>query len=132
MSKYVIELNFKDDPSRLLKALGLRDRAFRKVKERILTRLASRPSLEMIVLEFRREGLFYGEVQYGDSKRYKQARKSRGEADQRANARRNQDRPEEREVDSDDGVSDASEDQTGWSLEQILRRTITRRGSERA
>ncbi len=124
-----IELEFEGNPSRLLKELGLQTGQFKKIKENILTRLISRPNLAMIVLEFRRAGLFYGEVSYGDTERYQQARKCRGEAIGRA-ARRDSSGLEEPEVGGDDGVYDSAADQPGRSLEQLLRGQIARRGSQ--
>lgn len=127
-SKYISELEFEEDPSALLKALGMRTGQFRKLKQNILTRLAARPELDMIVIEFRRNGgMFYGEVRYRDTERYRQARKSRSEANQRANAGRDQDRSEERPTNTNDGIRDGSEDRTGWSLEQLLRRGVAKR-----
>lgn len=115
-----IELEFTGNPSRLLGELGLQTRQFKKIKENILTRLISRPNLAMIVLEFRREGLFYGEVQFNDTEHYTEARKRRSEAIGRA-AGRDQDRLAEQEVGGDDGVSDSAADRSGRGLESLLR-----------
>ncbi len=123
MSKYIVKLEFEKDPSQLLKALGLRTNAFKKVKENILTRLMGRPDLEIIVLEFQRSGLFYGEISYGDRERYREAQKVRSNA-ARSARRRDQDRLEESEASGDDGVSDGTPDKPGRTLEQLLRSQI--------
>ena len=126
----VIELDFEEDPSRLLEQLGLKTNQFEATKSNILTRLMARPELAMIVLEFRRDGMFLGEIKYGDKEHYTDARKKRGEALGRA-ARRDQDRLKESEVGGDDGILDDPPDRSGWSLEQLLRRAIGGKGSER-
>ena len=115
-----VELDFAENPSRLLRELGLQTKQFESIKTNILTRLISRPELEIIVLEFRRGGLYYGEVFYGDTERYKQAQASRSHS-ARSTRRRDSDRPTEPEIDRDDGDSD-SEGDGGWSLESLLRR----------
>ena len=125
-----IELSFEENPSRLLGELGLQTKQFKRTKENILTRLMAHPEFAMIVLEFRREGLFYGEVQFGQSDNYTETRKSRSEAIGRA-ARRDQDRPEEPTVNGNDGIPDCTDDESGWGLESLLRAQIARRGSQR-
>ena len=113
-----IELEFVKDPSRLLEELGLKTKQFETTKSNILTRLAGRPEIQIIVLEFQRSGLYYGEVTYGKSEHYRQTRTQRGEALGRA-ARRDSNRLEEPTVGGDDGVLDGSSGD-GWSLEQLL------------
>ncbi len=120
---YVVKLKFEKDPSQLLKALGLRTNAFKKVKQNILTRLMGRPDLEIIVLEFQRSGLFYGEISYGDRERYREAQKQRSNA-ARSARRRDQDRLEESEASGEAGVFDSTPDQPGRTLEQLLRSQI--------
>ena len=114
-----VELEFAENPSRLLEELGLQTKQFEATKSNILTRLAGRPDLAMIVLEFRRGGMYYGEVTYDERKYYAETRKQRGEALGRAR-RRDSNRPTESEVGGDDGVSDGSSGD-GWSLERLLR-----------
>jgi len=116
--KDCVELEFAENPSRLLEELGLQTKQFEATKSNILTRLIGRPDLAMIVLEFRRGGMYYGEVQYNDTERYRQARTRRSEIIGQS-ARRDQDRPKEPEAGGDDGVSDGSTSD-GWSLEQLL------------
>jgi len=113
-----VELEFGENPSRLLEELGLQTKQFKKIKENILTRLISRPNLCMIVLEFRRDGLFYGEVEQNDTEHYRQTRKSRSEAIGRTRGR-DQGGLEEPEAGRDDGIPDR-EASDGWSLEQLL------------
>ncbi len=121
---YVVKLKFEDDPSKLLKALGLRTSAFRKVKQNILTRLMGRPDIEIIVLEFNRTGLYYGEISYGDTARYKQAQIERSNTARLAR-RRDQVRLEEQKAGRDDGIPDREDDQPGRTLEQLLRDSTT-------
>ena len=115
----VIELDFEKDPSRLLEELGLTTKQFEATKSNILTRLVGRPDLAMIVLEFRRGGMYYGEVTYDERKYYAETRKQRGEALGRARGR-DSNRPTESEVGGDDGVLNR-EASDGWSLERLLR-----------
>ena len=126
----IVELEFKDNPAQLLRVLGLRTKQFEKIKGNIQTRLISKPRLQMIVLEFRRGGMFYGEIEYGSKDNYTEARKRRSEAIGRA-ARRDSGGPEEPEVNGDDGILDGEADQSGWGLESLLRREIAERGSQR-
>ncbi len=121
MSKYIVKLEFEKDPSQLLKALGLRTSAFKKVKENILTRIIGNPQIEVIVLEFNRGGMFYGELT--DTESYREAQKVRSNA-ARSARRRNQDRLEESEASGNDGVFDSTPDKLGRTLEQLLRNQI--------
>ena len=118
--KDCVELEFAENPSRLLEELGLQTKQFEATKSNILTRLIGRPDLAMIVLEFRRGGMYYGEVQYNDTERYRQARNERSKIIGQS-SRRDSNRPAEPATGGDDGVLDGSSGDSGWSLEQLLR-----------
>ncbi len=122
MSKYNIRLDFGRDPSQLLKVLGLRTKAFLKVKENIFTRIAGNPQIEVIVLEFNRGGMFYGEIT--DTEHYREAQELRSNSARLAR-QRDSDRPEEPEASRDDGIRDGEDDQPGRTLEQLLRDSTT-------
>jgi hypothetical protein len=128
--KYAIELEFEKDPARVLKELGLKTKQFQKIKENILTRLMAHPELTMIVLEFRREGMFLGEIRQNEYEHYTEARKQRSEDIGRA-SRRDQDRLEEPEVSGDDGSDDGKTSSGGRVLESLLRRAAEAVRSER-
>jgi len=121
--KDIIELEFADNPSRLLKELGLQTKLFKKIKENILTRLMARPELEIIVLEFRRDGMYFGEIKYGNTEHYQQTQAERGHS-ARITRRRDQSRLAESEISGDDGDSNGEDNESGWSLESLLRRQL--------
>ena len=124
----IITLNFEDNPSQLLKELGLASKGFEKTKSNIFTRLASRPDLALIVLEFRKGkdgGMYYGEIKRGDTESYRQTQEQRSQVSGES-AGGDQDRPEKSEIGRDDGILLSEVPQPRWGLEQFLRGSIAK------
>jgi len=124
----IVTINFEDNPSQLLKELGLASKGFEKTKSNIFTRLAGRPDLAMIVLEFRKGkggGMYYGEIQRRDTESYRQTQEQWGQISGESTGR-DQDRSQKSEVSGDDGVLPGEVSQPRWGLEQFLRGSITK------
>jgi len=124
----IVTINFEDNPSQLLKELGLASKGFEKTKSNIFTRLAERPDLAMIVLEFRKGkggGMYYGEIQRRDTESYRQTQEQRSQISGES-TRGDQDRPEKPEIGRDDGVFVSEVPQSEWGIEQLLRSSIAK------